>query len=141
MSAPSQNPRNAEAPPSFEANQAKEQLRFSPHMILLRQYDRLQEVMSAGADPMPAFITLRSALLAIGAEDERFQREMRDTAREIRAVFRQRGSISALTYVSRYLVPMVGLMVRCDILEMPRKPPTTERGPQIPDVPSWRRRA
>ena len=68
--------------PHLQAENTREQARFVPHVIILRQMERLDEAMAAKRDPWPAFKALTSTLNAWGKDDAAFKQDWNDAVDE-----------------------------------------------------------
>lgn len=92
--------------------QKKEDGKHAPHVIFIRETERLDEAMALGRDPYPAFCAWQSALAIWAAEDQVFQDQARVLDKVIEDTYRLYGAIPRLEYVRAWRPLYFGVMRR-----------------------------
>lgn len=101
--------------PQLQLHNAKEQMRFAPHITLIRQMERLDDAMANKRDPWPAYHAWASALEAWAAEDEAFIRDWNAAVERYEADNVERGFLHDYEMVAILRVPYVKLMRRLGV--------------------------
>jgi hypothetical protein len=109
----------------FEAEFNKEQMRYSPHLVFLKQLSRLDEAMASLSDPYPAFEAWTSGLLSWAAEDPQFWQD-NDLIEALEdELFATYGGIPVLEYVGMWRPTWIGVMRRAGMF---RSDPAAPQG-------------
>lgn len=105
----------------------REQTKHAPHVIFIRETERLDEAMALGRDPYPAFCAWQSALAIWASEDKLFQQQARKLDELLAETYRTYGSIPRLEYVRAWRPLYFGVMRRMGLFEAVDKHVKTTR--------------
>lgn len=115
---PNDRPEDPRASGFPGAANLREQVRFAPHLIVLEQFTRVMEAMSAGVDPLPAYKALAPPMYALGVDDDAFNAAMDEVEAACDEEFDKWGHMDRLTWVEWHMVPMWDLAVRFGIVKV-----------------------
>lgn len=101
--------------PQLQTHNAKEQMRFAPHMTLIRQMERLDDAMANKRDPWPAYHAWTSALDAWADEDIAFLNDWNAAVDRFDIDREERGFLHDYEMVGILRVPYVKLMRRLGV--------------------------
>jgi hypothetical protein len=96
-----------------EAAAEKEEARYAPHLVFLKQLERLDEKMAD--DPKgvyPAFVAWRTGLMSWAREDPQYWREYEKTRRLQALIFAQHGYLNSVEYAGIWRPVFIGVMRR-----------------------------
>jgi hypothetical protein len=111
-------------PLAFDAEFTKEQIRYAPHLLFIRQAQRVDEAMAAGLDPYPAFCAWQSALAPWAWDDPAFLQQAQLLDALLDEVYRTFGAIPRLEYVRAWRPLYFGVMRRAGMFpRMDATPP------------------
>ena len=103
--------------PQLHAQNAREQIRFVPHMIIIRELERLDEAVTEKRDPWRPFSMFTSTLDAWADEDEDFIKDWNRAVDERNRIVAERGFALAYEDVALLRTPYIRLMRRLGVFE------------------------
>lgn len=131
-------PTDRDDEPRSQAGDVDASATLRPHILLLRQYERLQEALTQEDKKLlAAFFALRTSLRGIGAGDRRFMHEMAVAEDRMMYYIQACVLVPDEFYVTELMVPLVALMVRRGILDVPLKDDPNATAPRENDDRTW----
>lgn len=103
--------------PQLQAQNAREQIRFVPHIIMMRELERLDEAVSERRDPWRPFAMFTSTLDAWADEDELFIEDWNRAVEKRNQIVEERGFALAYEEVALLRTPYIRLMRRLGVFE------------------------
>jgi hypothetical protein len=97
---------------NYRADNKKEEGKHAPHVIFIRETERVDEAMALGRDPYPAFCAWQSALAVWAAEDPVFAEQAGELDAIIEETYQLYGLIPRLEYVRAWRPLYFGVMRR-----------------------------
>ena len=119
-SRPNQTPLVNDPSRQYRADYERDQLRYAPHIVFLKAYERLDEVMASQdprADPYGALKALYSGLFDFARTDPEFQRDALIAFAIEDEWFAQYGGMPVLEYVALWKSVLVGVMRRAGMFK------------------------
>lgn len=110
-------PRDNEPESQVPSEQKRDDGKYAPHLLLIRQTERLDEAMALGRDPYPAFCAWQSALDVWAVEDPIFMEHAERAEKLIDDTRRRYGIIPRLEYVRVWRPLYFGLMRRMGLFD------------------------
>ena len=109
---------NADAEPRLRPSWARDEMRASPPMLILRAHERLDEALAQKRDPWPAYYAWTRTLDAWALGDPEFEKDMAAaTKRRERAAKSHHGLEHAYQACAIMSVPYVKLMRRLGLFK------------------------
>lgn len=105
-------------PPQFDTDYTKDQIRYAPHLLFIKQAERVDEAMAAGRDPYPAYCAWQGALAAWAYKDPQFLKEAALLDMLLEDVYRLYGCIPRLEYVRAWRPLYFGVMRRARMFDI-----------------------
>lgn len=97
---------------ALAAEEVREQMRYAPHLLFLRQAERVDISMAESRDPYPAFAAWESALATWAWEDPLFLAQAPRIEQLLGDVARRYGPLPRLEYVRVWRPLYFGVMKR-----------------------------
>lgn len=104
------------APPPPSNDYTRDQVKFAPHVVILQEWNRVNEAMASGRDPMPAFLSWATDLGALARDDETYHADMDAADALVDSILAERGFVDRLSYVAIYKAVYVSVMERRGLL-------------------------
>lgn len=111
------NEQNDAPPERVLDDSLRNQSKHAPHVLFLRDAERVSEAMALGRDPYPAFCAWQSGLAIWAAEDATFQQQARQLDEVLEETYRAYGGLPRLEYVRAWRPLYFGVMRRMGLFK------------------------
>lgn len=101
----------------LSSQNVKDQGKHAPHVLFIRDAERVSEAMALGRDPYPAFCAWQSGLAIWANEDKVFRLQARRVDAVLEETYRAYGGLPRLEYVRAWRPLYFGVMRRMGLFE------------------------
>lgn len=102
---------------NIQQAQKREEGKHAPHVLFIRDAERVSEAMALGRDPYPAYCAWQSGLAIWAAEDPIFRQQARHIDQVLEETYRAYGGLPRLEYVRAWRPLYFGVMRRMGLFE------------------------
>lgn len=102
---------------NIQQAQKREEGKHAPHVLFIRDAERVSEAMAMARDPYPAFCAWQSGLAIWASEDRTFKVQARRLDDVLQDTYRAYGGLPRLEYVRAWRPLYFGVMRRMGLFE------------------------